>query len=435
MSGASGLPPVLTAVRRRWLLCVLVALPFAVGVASYAWLAPSQYEADTTVAFSPQASEPVGADILQVVLPRYVAYLESAATVRIVAEGTGVDAQLVEDAEASIVTNTANLLIVVRDTDPDRAALVANELAGMALLASGDDELLEADQLTRALPPDEPSAPPRSLLTGAGVLGGLVIGLLVAVGAEQARPRLRSEQEVADAAGLRALGHVPRSRRRGGPAEVAVHPTLESSMRAVVARLEHTAGDTSVVALTSPAGRHGRTTLALAYAMTAARNGRRVVVVDADLSRRGLTATLPVGSGEGVPHPDVSAYLAGDAKLADCLAPGPADGVRVLPAPSDPGDQDRFPAGLPEITAALLESSDLVILDCPPVTEDDGQALLVRVPAVLFVVAADPATSDVRNSARVLRSLGPEPLGIVVNRSARGAGSRRHTRSPVRRSS
>jgi hypothetical protein len=59
----------------------------------------------------------------------------------------------------------------------------------------------------------------------------------------------------------------------------------------------------------------------------------------------------------------------------------------------------------------------------------------VRVPAVLFVVAADPATSDVRNSARVLRSLGPEPLGIVVNRSARGAGSRRHTRSPVRRSS
>jgi Mrp family chromosome partitioning ATPase len=415
-----GLPAIAAAVRRRWLVCLLIALPFALAVGGYAYTAPSQYDAETTVAFSPRPPSDPGADIIRVLLPSYVSLLQAPATVATVSERTGVEPALVEGADVSIATDTANLVIVVRDTDPERAAVTANALAGIALAAAEDDNLFTADQVARALPPDRPSAPPRTLLAIAGLFAGLIAGIALAVLAERGRPVVRTQEELIGDTSLRALGHLPKSRQlRGGPTLQTDDPLVASGMRAVLSRADHAASPGTVHALgiTSPSGRHGRTTLTLAYAATAARRGRRVVVVDADLSRRGLTRALGEAPAE---VPDVSALLSGKATLDECLTAGPVEGVEVLRAPTGHDAADLLAHRLPELVAALLRhGSDLVLVDCPPATDDDGQALLVHLPAVLLVVGAGTAHADVVEIAGLLEAVGTPVLGAVLNRSRR----------------
>ena len=430
MGRRQGLPAILSAIRRRWALCLIVAVPLALVVAIYARTAPAQYDGQTTVAFSPRPSASIGADVMRVVLPRYVSLLKAQATVDNVARETGVDPAVVDGASVVVATDTANLLIVVRDTDPQQAAKAANALAATALLANDKDNLLQAQQVAPALPPVKPAAPPRSLLTLAGLLAGLIVGLTVAVLAERGRPRIEDEQDVRDADAPDVLGRIPTSLTlaRGRSAAVT-DPHIASAVRAVLARTERAArpADVPVLGVTSPPGAHGRTTTTLALAAAAARQNRSVIVLDADLTRRGLsdeTWSAPAGTA------DLTALLTGRATLDDCLAPGPVAGVSVVRAASGPDALDLLARGRPGLLRELGERADLVIVDCPPVDDDDGQALIVHLPAVVLVVRSGTSSTALAQTAVLLQGLGPRALGVALNRTeTKGhSGPRRGTR-------
>ena len=417
MAAEQGLPAMVEAVRRRWALCLLVALPLALVVAAYARSLPSQYDAETTVAFAPRLGSQVGADVVRVVLPRYVTLLSAEATVQRVAGELGVDAGALAGADISVATDTANLDIVVRSTDPRTAAAVANALAGAALASSEDDELLQAQQVAPALPPQAPAAPPRGLLTLAGLVAGLVAGLACAFLAERGRPRLRDDADVTSASTLPVLGQVPFSRelKAGRTVEVS-DPVIGSAARAVLARAEQAAGAAGarVLAVTSPDSGDGKTTLAVAYAATAARRGRRVVLLDADLARAGLTETLGYDREIG---PGLADLLDGTAGLDACLAEGPVDGVTVLTGSVRPEAVDLLTRRLPGLVEELLRRADQVVVDCPPLAEDDGQALLAQLRTVLLVVRAGAPSATLGRGAALLDGLGVDALGVVLNNS------------------
>lgn len=415
MAAEQGLPAVLDALRRQWPLALLVALPLALGVSAYARSVPAQYDAQTTVAFAPRPGAQIGADVVRVVLPRYVALLSAPATTQRVAAEAGLPRELLAAADVSVATETANLTVVVRDTDPARAARAANALAGAALTDGADDELLSAQQVAPALPPDEPSAPPRALLQLAGLLSGLVVGLVVAVAAERGSPRVRDPQDVVAAGGLPVLGQVPTSRDlRAGRTAGVTDPAVASAVRAVVARVERAAGPggARLLAVTSPSAGDGRTTLALTYAVTAARRGRAVVLVDADVAGPGLTQALGgLQDDEG----DLCAVLHDRARLADCLVDGPVDGLRVLRTRSCPDDVDLLTCRLPGLLQELLRGADQVVVDIPPLAQDDSQALLAQLPAALLVVRAGAPSASLTESAALLEGLDVRALGVVLN--------------------
>jgi len=417
VAAAQGLPALVDAVRRRWALCLLVALPLAAVVGLYARSLPAQYDAETTVAFAPRLGSQVGADVVRVVLPRYVTLLSADATVRTVAGQLGVGTDALAGADVSVATDTANLDIVVRSTDPQRAADVANALARTALDASEDDELLQAQQVATALAPPGPAAPPRGLLTLAGLIAGLVAGLACAFLAERGSPRLRDDSDVASASTLPVLGQVPFSRelKTGRTVEVT-DPVIGSAARAVLARAEQAAGTSGarVVAVTSPDSGDGKTTLAVAYAATAARRGRRVVVVDADLARAGLTDALGFDREIG---PGLGELLDGTAALDACLVEGPVDGVTVLSGSVRPESVDLLTRRLPALVEELLRRADQVVVDCPPLAEDDGQALLAQLRTVLLVVRSGAPSATLSRSAAQLEGLGVHALGVVLNNS------------------
>ena len=411
MAAEQGLPAVLDALRRRWPLALLAALPLVLGVSAYPAPAPAAYDAETTVAFAPRPGAPIGADVLRVVLPRYVALLGAPATEQRVAAETGLPRELLEAAEVSVAPETANLTVVVRAPDPALAAAAANALAGAALADVADDELLTAQQVAPALPPDEPAAPPRTLLQLAGLLAGLLTGLAVAVVAERGRPLLRDTQDVAVAGRLPVLGQVPTG--AGLTGEVP-DPVLAPAVRAVVARAERAAGPAGarLLAVTSPTAGDGKTTLALAYATSAARRGCTVVLVDADLAGAGLTEAL---GGLGPREADLGAVLAGRARLRDGLAAGPVDGLRVLRSRPCPADVDLLTRRLPGLLEELLRGADQVVVDAPSLADDDGQVLLAQLPAALLVVRAGTPSAALTDSADLLDGLGVRTLGVVLN--------------------
>jgi len=164
----------------QWVAGAVVAVAVVAGAASYVVSLPDQYTSTTVVSFAPRVDRPSGADTLQVLASKYVAFLSSPATLRSVAASTGEDARELQDAvRAEIAPATVNLTVSATLDDPARAASTANAFAAAAAAESIDDANLRADVLTPAVEPLGPSGPPRTLMLAVASVAGLGAGLLV----------------------------------------------------------------------------------------------------------------------------------------------------------------------------------------------------------------------------------------------------------------
>src|SRR5204863_3739506 len=122
-----GLPELVDALRWRWKLLLLVVIPVVAGATFYAQRLPNQYEAQAVVTVEPRPDLPtVGADIVAIDGPKYVAYITAPATIRRLAPQLGASESDLESAvEASLAATTGNITIIVTLEDPRKAAAVA----------------------------------------------------------------------------------------------------------------------------------------------------------------------------------------------------------------------------------------------------------------------------------------------------------------------
>lgn len=432
MASQGGLLALVVMIGRRWPIFLMAALPLAMAASIYIYLLPSQYDAETTVAFTPRQVGEVGADVLKVVLPRYVAFLSAPATSQRVAAEAGVPSVLLEQADVAISLDTANLTISVRDTDPYRAALAANALAGAVVqLANEDDELFTPNQVAVALPPTKSAAPARGLLAAAGLIGGLIAGFVATVVAERVRPRIRNVGDVEAASSLPVLGRIPTSRQLvKGRTTATTDEQVGSRARALLAQAERRANSSHprIVGFTAPTYGHGTTTLATAYAAAAAQRGRRVVLMDGDASRfrlvapghgQGLTGTNSPGTTpKGAPT--FTALLEGEARLEDCLSQVPVGGVTVLCATVLPEAADLLAQKLAPILEEILTHADQVVVACPPLSDENGELLVAQLPTAILVVRSGSAAAELIDRASQLKDTGVHVLGVVLNRSGQG---------------
>ena len=171
----------------------------------------------------------------------------------------------------------------------------------------------------------------------------------------------------------------------------------------------------SIMVTSSVAG-EGKSTVALNLAISSAKAGKRVVVVEADLrkSRHHKVFDVPTSPG-------LSDYLVSDKSepakqyhieqmrnlsivVAGSKAPNPVD---LLGS-----------AQMRELIADYEQQYDLVIVDCPPILGlADSIIMSKMVEAVLFVVAAHATPRDaVKNSIQRLRMVGAPLIGTVFNK-------------------
>lgn len=258
----------------------------------------------------------------------------------------------------------------------------------------------------------------------AGPVMGLMLGLIGALTAvfvlDRTDDRLRSSRVELSALGVPVLGNAPvAAKRSAGAGGAGVYPanspagdayrrlqgsllfTLEHDSRSVVL----VAGVTSAVAAT---------TVAANVAVTAARGGRRTLVVGADLRRNQLAARFGLQGGKGL-----SDVVLDGASLAESIRNVPGiENLSVLGA----GSRLDRPAhvlqseALARLLAAVEADFDLVIVEAAPILEvaDAVDVAPLCHGSVVVVDAATETRAAIADSVSQLRSVGADVVGVVV---------------------
>ena len=151
--------------------------------------------------------------------------------------------------------------------------------------ANGDFEVL-----IPAVPPAAPESPEPIKSAVFGFIVGLFVGVVVVFVVEQFDTRVRSYRAVSDILGLSVIGRVPkitrRARHHGGlVASTDPEGVVSESLRVLRRNLEWSSIDGALksIVVTSLVKGEGKTLTLCNLAVTLARSGASVIVVDADL--------------------------------------------------------------------------------------------------------------------------------------------------------
>jgi pilus assembly protein CpaE len=183
-----------------------------------------------------------------------------------------------------------------------------------------------------------------------------------------------------------------------------------------------------LVAVFSPKGGVGRTTVAVNTAVAAAQAGKRVVLVDASFQFGDVGVLLNLNP-RNKSFADLSGELAADE--FDSLDPflvAHSSGVRVLLAPSSPEQAELItPAAVRRILSRLRDENELVIVDCPSSFNDSTLAVLDEADLILTLLTLE--ITSVKNMKLFLEvcdqlSYPPAKVRLVLNRADSTLGIR-----------
>ncbi|MCS6880188.1 MAG: polysaccharide biosynthesis tyrosine autokinase [Oscillochloridaceae bacterium] len=326
----------------------------------------------------------------------------------------------------SLTRNTPLIVLTVRDSDPERAAAIANEIVN--LVAQQGRELLGNDVtfsrynlyvVEPALPATRPASPRIPL----NVAVFMVVGAMLAAGGillrEYFDDRVRSANQITRLTGARTLVTVPP--QAAGPDKPvvlrdALSPVAETYRRLRV-HIEHAAKQRPIHTLlvTSAADGEGKSTTLANLAVVLAESGKRVILVDTDLRKPTLHTIFQQPNTRGV----TTALYSDAASLASHLTPTGVTNLDLLPSgplPANPAEVIGS-SQMASLVERLKRHADIVLFDSPALLAVADPITLARLcDATVLVVRSGRLRSDALVSALdQLAQFEIEPLGVVLN--------------------
>ena len=145
-----------------------------------------------------------------------------------------------------------------------------------------------------------------------------------------------------------------------------------------------------VIAVTGGKGGVGKTTVAVNLSLALAELGRRVVLLDGDLSLANIDVLLGLA-----PQYTLADLIDGHCELSDVLVPGPG-GVRIVPAASGIPSMARLSpaqhAGLIQAFSEIGDSLDVLVIDTAAGIGDSVVSFVRAAQEVLLVVSDEPTS-------------------------------------------
>jgi capsular exopolysaccharide synthesis family protein len=236
---------------------------------------------------------------------------------------------------------------------------------------------------------------------------------------------VNSSEDVSLLSGVQVLGTVPlipsqvirlQSTTEAGRKRFKFWQAMlaESVNRVATGLLADTTEDApKLILITSAVAGEGKTTLSTQLAMSLARAGRSVTIVDLDLRRPTIHQTFGMSNGPGI-----SETLRGDIDLSKSVQATGTPNLSVVTA----GKCDTATLRLlgHESTASLFKEirglSDFVVVDgCPVLPLADTGFICPHVDTVLFAVRRDVSlVGQVRAARDFIATCGNEVMGAVV---------------------
>ncbi len=272
--------------------------------------------------------------------------------------------------------------------------------------------------VTPANPPEQ-IAPRRINNLVLAALLGLTLGLGFALLQEYMDDRIHAPEEARRILGSPALGFVPLVEKED--ARLIISPrssdSLLESYRVLRSNVQFAAVDSPVrsILVTSTVPGEGKSVTASNLAVAMALDGRRVILVDADLRRPTVHQKFNQPQ-----QPGLTNVLVGRMPLEAALQETSVPGLRILtagPLPPNPAELLNSRA-MSQLHDLLKEHADIVILDSPPcLATADAQVLSAVTDGVLYVMQFGVAKkSAVRHAIELLRQAHARVLGMVCNK-------------------
>jgi tyrosine-protein kinase len=304
----------------------------------------------------------------------------------------------------------------------------------LAFSSAGSASLLSV--IEPAVTPDTPISP-RPLLN---VLLACVIALLVAGGlillAAYLDDTIKTPADVEEVVGLPTLGSVGRMTGGRGRSEIYRLATLlyprsavAESYRMLRSNLEFARVDRPIhtILVTSSLPGEGKTVTAANLAIAFALEGRRVLLVDADLRKPAVHTLFDVPNTQGL-----TTMLRSDTVSLESVAhTNEQERLKVLtsgPLPPNPAEMLGSQRML-TVLQRLQAGQDVLIIDSPPLrVVTDAAILSAFVDGTLMVIDAGKSRRPaVRLGREALNRVNAQILGVVLNRVPRPA----HTGDPM----
>ena len=428
------------ALRKNWWVIVGVSMLSTVLSAVLALSATPIYEGEVTFfARTPPTveSDPLQGDQFgQQRVNTYVKLLGSERLAENILDDTDVDLEvsdLMKTIDGTADLNTVLLTASVRDSSPSRVETILTSLADEfpALVreiesdGTSQQAPVELEVVSGPLIKPFPVSPVKRVWVAAGLLLGLVLGTSLAVLRALLDRSVRTDEALQDASGIPVLGWIPldkAARKRRNIVEQDTGPTLEA-FRKLRTNLQFVdiEAPVGVFVVTSAVAGEGKSTTASYLAISFARAGRRVLLVEADLRRPEIAKTLHLEGSVGLTN-----LLVGQAELRELVQPWGQFGLHVLasgPIPPNPAELIGS-QHMADFVKEARRAYDCVIIDTAPLLPvTDGAVAAAQADGTLVVVRyGHTKKAEVRRAVELLRAVDARVLGAVLNRIPRRGG-------------
>lgn len=268
-----------------------------------------------------------------------------------------------------------------------------------------------------------------------GLFGGIILGVCLAFIAEALDKRVRSIDEIEAALRLPVLARIPeptREQRREDEVVMLTQPSSPEAepFRVLRANLQFLNVDSQakLIMLTSSVAREGKSTTAASLAISVARSGARVALVDLDLhnpalarffeisSRPGFTeAALDLATIDKVVHRVPIAVGTASSPRANGHAGARLDVIPSGALPLNPGEFVES-AAAERVLAELRERYDFVFVDAPPLLPvSDAVSLSAKVDAMIVLARLGLVErGNLRDVSQILARCPAAKLGVVI---------------------
>jgi succinoglycan biosynthesis transport protein ExoP len=298
-------------------------------------------------------------------------------------------------------------------------------------------QLPDSHVISSASVPPYPSGPKRTLIVGASIPVGLLLGLLAALVTEKLGPlmpvrvngapraaivppvkksRRAASTPVAVWSGPPVLGEINDPAQLRAADFVLDYPASRyaHAMASLVRQLQSPAGsgNAAVVAVTSADTGENSSAIAVSLARAASKMGKKAIIVDCAPARLATKAMkVPIRNG-------LYEVLTGAVPLNQALARDPRGDVYLLGSLRRPPNSETMYASRPmaKLMSVLRGGADFVVIDCGPANAGPDAALIARLADATVLVSPRQALHSpmVSNAARILQSAQAAPIGMVI---------------------
>lgn len=287
--------------------------------------------------------------------------------------------------------------------------------------------VLNVVQVNPALATAAPIRPRTSSNTLMGGFGGLFLAVFAVLMMDFLDATIKTREDVERVLGLPVMGYslVMESAEddKAGPyvARVPRSPAAEA-YRSLRTNLEFIAVDKPLrsILISSPGASEGKTTIAANLAAVMTQNGKRVLLLDADLRRPRVHQEMGMSNRVGL-----SDVFRDRLALKDVIQTGDSLNLSVLPSGAIPPNPAELLGSekMRQILDELQSEFDLVIVDSTPTIVTDSQLIAARVDGVLLVLWPGRSNTEAARSAvEQYRHVGARMLGVVMNNIQPGQG-------------